>query len=135
MAQLSTDIIDWALDADGDIAVGQDVAWTSGLPGVVQSTRIAVSMVRGEWFLNDLEGVPLWERSGVPAADALLGQPYNSLKAIAAYREALLNAPHVITILVLQVALDKAIRKLRVTWSVRTTFGDTPVETVFAGGI
>jgi hypothetical protein len=132
---LTTDIIDWALDANGDIAIGQDVSWTTSLAAVVQSCRIALQMIRGEWFLNDSEGVPYWERSGVPAADALLGQPYNQLKATAAFRAALLDVPEVITILALTVSLDKTLRKLSVTWTVRTTFGDTAPETTGAGGI
>lgn len=133
MAQLSTDIIDWALDTDGDIEVRQDVSWTTGLTAVMQSCRIAIQMIKGEWFLNDEDGVPYWERPGVPATDALLGRPYNSLKARAAFREALESIPHVITILSLTVELDKSLRKLHVTWAVRTTFGDTAVETTTAG--
>lgn len=126
MTQLTTDIIDWALAADGDLDVGQDVRWTAGLAAVAQSCQIAVSMIRAEWFLDDLEGVPYWERPGVPAADALLGQPFNSLRAIAAFRDALTSVPQVITIRRLEVAIDKATGKLRVSWAVRTTFGDTP---------
>lgn len=135
MAQLSTDIVDWLLDSDGDIVIGRDVAWTSGLAAVVQSCRIAVQMIRAEWFLDEDEGVPLFQRPGVSAADALLGGPYNSLKVIAAYRDALLRVPHVISILSLQASLDKATRRARVTWSVRTTFGDTVPETVGPGAI
>jgi hypothetical protein len=133
MAVLSTDPIDWGLAPDGDVAVGQDVQWTTGLAGVVQSCRIAIQMIRGEWFLNDAEGVPYFERDGVPAADALLGQPFNSLKAVAAYRDALQAVPQVISILALTVALDKSSRKLSVTWAVRTTFGDTPTVITLGG--
>lgn len=139
MALLSTDPIDWLLANDGDVALGEgfgpDAQWSRGVPGIAQGIRIAILMVRGEWFLNDQDGVPYWERPGVPASEALLGQPFNELKALAAFREAIEKAPGVNRIVALNVALDKATRKLSVTWTVRTNFGDTISDnTITTGG-
>lgn len=139
MALLSTDPIDWLLANDGDIALGEglgaDAQWSRGVPGIAQGIRIAILMVRGEWFLNDQDGVPYWERPGVPASEALLGTPYNELKVLAAYREAIESAPGVNRIVALNVSqLNKGTRGISVTWTVRTTFGDTIAETTIATG-
>lgn len=136
MALLSTDIIDWALDANGDIAVGQDVSWTSGLSGVVQSCQIAVQMLLGEWFLNTAEGVPYFERPGVVTPQqALIGGQYNSLAVIAEVRDALLSVPQVVAILFITPTFDKTTGRLSVAWQVHTTFGDSPPQLTGTGGI
>lgn len=138
---LSTDPIDWLLAADGDVSLGPtygaDLKWTTGVAAVIQGIRVALQMIRGEWFLDDEEGVPYYERPGVPAADALIGQArFNELKAIAAFREAIERAPGVNQILKLSVSLNKATRKLSCVWAVRTVFGDSNPETtvVTVGG-
>lgn len=126
---LLNDPIDWLLDDNGDVVLTRDVEFSRGLPAVRQSIAVAIRMIRGEWFYDALDGVPYWERPVVPASDALLGQPYNELKALAAFRDAIGNTPHVLEILTLSVSLDRATRTLVVSWSVRTTFGDTSDET------
>jgi hypothetical protein len=121
--------VDLALDADGDLEIVQDVRFTRGLEAVKQSIQIAIRLIRGEWFYDTTSGVPYWERPGVPAADALLGQTYSDLKLLAAIREAILSTPHTVEIVTLSVTFDKPTRTATVVWSVRTTFGVATDET------
>lgn len=130
---LSTDPIDLLLDVNGDIVIDTDLQWSTGLNGITQGIRIQLRLVKGEWFLDLDDGVPYYEREGVTADEALLAGRFNEAKALAAFRAAILRAPGVNTITSLAVAFDGPTRKLTVTWSVRTKFGDTPVDTLTRG--
>lgn len=123
---LSTDPIDLALDADGDLDVATGL--TRGLAAVVQGCRVRLSMFRGEWFLDLSAGVPYLPRDGVSEAEAILGQRFNDTKARAAFRQALLATPGVVAVLQLDLDFQTGERRLTATWRVRTEFGDSPVE-------
>jgi len=129
---LSTDPIDLLLDSSGDLVVDTDAHFASGIAAIAQGIRIALQMFKGEWFLDLDEGVPYLERSGVAADQALIGQKFNEARALSEFRKAILRAPGVNSIVTLKVALDAA-RLMRVTWAVRTTFGDTPPDTLVLG--
>lgn len=130
---LSTDPIDLLLDANDDLVIDTDLQWSRGLPAIAQGIRIALRLVKGEWFLDLDDGVPYYEREGVSVNDALLGGRFSEAKALASFRSAILRAPGVNTITSLAVVFDGPTRKLTVTWSVRTVFGDTPVDTLTRG--
>lgn len=140
MALLSTDQIDVAVDpATNDIPAQGDLTMTSGIAAVIQGARIRLRAVAGEWFINLDFGVALYERDGVPASRAILGQKFNRLKAINEYRDALLGTstkagvPGLVELLKLEVAFDGPTRTMTVLWQARTAFGDTPVDTLKIG--
>lgn len=124
--------LDVALDANGDFATGADggLYMIGGLDGVVQLCRIALAMVCGEWFLDLDRGVKYFEREGVTAREAILGQKFDAVKAAAEFRRAILGVPDVVAITRLDVSFDAATRAMSVAWSASTAFGDTPVDTL-----
>ena len=132
MTLLETDPLDIALGDDGDMLFGDDGGpyFTSGLAGVAQLCRTAVLLFKGEWFQDLDAGVPWMENGTVLEADAILGGPFDEARVRAAVRDALLGVVGVLSITRLEVSFDAADRELTITWSVRTVFGDTPVDTL-----
>jgi hypothetical protein len=122
---LINDPIDLLLDADGDLVVTDDLAFSRGLESVAQGVRIRVQRFRGEWFLDLNAGVPYLENDRVSESEALLGQRYNESKARTAFRDAILSAPGVRELTELSVTFDARTRRLTVSWRVTTEFGDT----------
>lgn len=129
---LITDPIDLLVDTTGQIVIVIDVQFSRGLPAVVQECRLALQTIRGEWFLDLDEGVPYFERDGVSAAEALIGR-YDEDKVLKAFRDALMSVAEVAEIVTLKAVLDKVTRGVRVTWAVRTVFGDTDPNTLLLG--
>lgn len=130
MATVSTDPIDLLLGTDGDIVIANgDVSFSTGLAAKAQQARIAMQSVKGEWFINPDEGIPYWERDNVPASEALLGQRFDRLKCLAAYRDALETVPD-ITITKLTVDFSNSGRTLSVAWAISCEFGDTDLSTL-----
>lgn len=119
---LSTDPIDFLLDDDGDIVI--PLTFSRGLQASAQSVRIALLLFRGEWFLDQLAGVPYLAGVTVPAAAALLGQRFNAEKARNAFRDAILGAYAVVELTRLDVAFDPSTRAMQVAYEARTEFGD-----------
>lgn len=131
---LANDPRDWALDDDGDLDLSTGgPRWVRGLEAVAQAMRIRLQRFKGEWFLDLDEGVPWLEREGITADEALLGQRFNEAKTRAALRTALLDTTDVLELLELAVSFNIATRQLSVTWTARTTFGDTPSDTLEMG--
>lgn len=128
MAILITDLIDWALTPEGDLEI--PLRYVTGLEAVAQGIKVRCSLIRGEWFLDRDLGIPLFEGDpdtlGVSADDALLGQKFQRVRALSAYREAILSTPGVPSngIISLDVDFVQATRTLVVAWQVRTVFGD-----------
>lgn len=129
MAVLTTDPIDFLLDTDGDIVITKDIQWSRGLPAKAQQAKIAMLSVKGEWFINPDDGVPYWERDNVLASEAILGQKFDQLKCLTAYRKALAKVSDS-TILTLTVTFDNKARVLNVAWQISTEFGDTDLSTL-----
>jgi hypothetical protein len=129
---LATDPVDLALGPDGDLALDASGSpyLVSGLDAVVQTCRMSLQLIRGEWFLDLQQGVPYFENQTVTEDQALLGQVFDERKALVAFRDALLAAPGVVEVLQLSVSFDNSVRTLAVTWAVRTQFGDTPADTL-----
>lgn len=129
---LSTDPIDLLVNTvTGDVVF--PLTFSKGLAGVVQSARVALAMVAGEWFLDLDAGVRYFERDGVAAADALFGQKYDQAKAIGEFRRVLTQVAGIVTINSLAVTFVGATRAMTVTWSASTVFGDTPPDTLALG--
>lgn len=132
---LATDPIDFALDpVTGDLAFADGrIAMTTGADAVRQGILIRLRNIRGEWFADLDDGVPWFENDSVPAADAILGRPFDEIRTAAAFREAILDTPGVAAIDRLNVAFDGPTRSVRADWVVRTTFGDTVADTLSTG--
>lgn len=130
---LATDARDLLLDADGDLVMGADLEFASGLSAVAQAVKIVVQTFRGEWFLDLDFGVPYFERDGVPASEALLGQRFNETKARAAFRDAILSVDGVDSLEELNVTFNVSTRRLDVTWRTLTVFGETSEDTLELG--
>lgn len=125
---LETEPRDLMLDDDNDIVIENgDLVFVRGVPAVAQACRIALSMFRGEWFL-DLD-------AGIPYFQQILGAKRDAGIAIAnaEIRDALLSVDGVVEIIKLALAFDAATRSLNVTWQVRTAFGATPVDVINLG--
>jgi hypothetical protein len=119
------------LDAEGNLVrVGGRLQLARGLDAVVQGVRFRLRLCMGEWFKNRTAGVPYLENDLVPANQALLGQRYDENKLRAALRKPILATPGVREIVVLTTTFDAATREASATWSARTIFGDTPVNTL-----
>lgn len=128
---LETDPIDLLLDADGDVTIANgDVVFSSGIPAVVQSVRLALNLFRGEWFLNLDEGVPYIANDVVTESEAILGGKYNEIRTRRVFRDAILAAPGVVELTSLAVSFDSATRSLSVQFQVRTEFGVSDSEVV-----
>lgn len=126
--------IDLLLDeTTNDLVVTDDLSFSTGAIAVAQAIRIAVRMVKGEWFLDQDEGIPLRERDGiVTARAAILGQKFNRGKAIAAYRAAILAVEGVGSISEIDVQFDKRTRAMTVRWAVVTVFDEIIADTLEA---
>lgn len=116
---------DLLLDDDDDLEVRAGGEFSSGVRGIAQGIRIAVKLVRGEWFFDLDEGVALFEREGVSADQALLGGKFDRARAYNEYASAIKRAPGTNEILSLTVDLNRPARRLLIGWQVRTVFGDT----------
>lgn len=130
MALLVTDPIDLKVDSNGDLVFENgDIAWTSGLEGVVDQIDLALQSVRGEWFMDLDEGMPYFENDTLPASEALMAQVFDEQKALAAFRTGILEVVGVGEILFLAVDFNGASRTLEVEFRVRTVFGDSDLVT------
>ena len=126
MAQLETDPVSFALDANGDIEIPW--RWVRGREAVAQSIRCRLRLFRGEWFLDQSIGVPYLKNDQVPQAQAILGRRFNATSTRAEIRAAILGAPGVLEITSLEVAFVIATRALTITANVSTLFGDTVIQ-------
>jgi len=132
---LSADPVDLPLDpATGDLTFTNGrLVLTTGVPAVIQGARIRMQTIAGEWFLDLDTGVPYFERDGVPAAKAILGQKFSVAKASAAFRKQIFDTPGVTAVTALNVSFDGPTRALNVNWQAETAFGDTPADSLAAG--
>jgi hypothetical protein len=124
---LSTDPNDWLLDkiTHDLVIVDGDFAFSSGGDGVAQDIKIAVKMVMGEWFADLADGIPYWERVGVPASQALLGSKFNKARYEQVFRARIIKIPGVDTVDEVVASFDSSTRTSTVAWSVTTIFDDT----------
>jgi hypothetical protein len=141
VALLLTDEIDVQIEATGDISATGDLVLTKGIAAVVQGAQIRLRQVAGEVFLNLDQGVRYFERDGVEASAALLGQKFDRDKTLREFRRALLGdvslgvegVPGIVELTRLECDFVRSTRTLTVTWAARTEFGDTPADTLALG--
>lgn len=123
MALLSTDPIDVATDANGDLFMDANgTKFSRGLTGVVQAARIRMRLFLGEWFLNLDSGVDWW---------AVLGEKWDAT-AEAKLRDDLtatiLGTPGIVSVTSLTLDLNPTTRVLTINWQAKTLFGDTTLD-------
>lgn len=112
----STTARDIALDADGDIEVTLgDLRLVRGLDAIAQSLAIRLQFYKGEWFLDEEAGTPLYQ-------DVLVKNPSPTLLQ-SIFRERILGTKGVTSILKLDLELDTATRRLTVSGSAMTDLG------------
>jgi hypothetical protein len=135
MSILQTDPQDLFCDPNtGDLVIsGGDLGLSTGLPGVAQGCRIAVRMVRGEWFLNLDTGIPYFQRDGVTATEAIMGQPFDQAKTLAPFRDALAAVNGVDSVVSVTATYDSPTRTVTVAWAVTATFGGTVADSLALG--
>jgi hypothetical protein len=135
MALLQTDPVDLKCDPNtGDLIItAGDAGFSNGLDGLAQAIRIAVLAVRGEWFLNLDNGIPYYARNGVPAVQALMGQPFNAAKTCATFRETIGNVVGVGSIDSVTATYVSKTRTMTVSWAVTSVFGGTVVDSLARG--
>jgi hypothetical protein len=132
---LTTDPIDLMFGEDGDLELGPDgdLQFTTGPDAVRQLLQHRLNLIKGEWFLDLDAGVPYFEREGVSADQALLGQTFDRQKALRAFAQEISACPGVTGIVSLEVDFDPATRVMEVSWVVTTEFGDTVEDSLAKG--
>lgn len=118
---LITDNRDLLLDSRNSLVIQNgDLAWSRGIPGVMQDCRIKLSMFKGEWFLDTTKGISYWQE--------ILGKkPDVAIAAITSeFYSKLISVEDVEVVRKLDITYSGRTRGLTVIWSVKCTFGNTP---------
>lgn len=124
---LEHEFVDLALDDQDQIEI--PMRHIAGREGVAQRIRIALRMVRGEWFRDRDRGIAYFPGDGIDPALVLLGNKFFDVAlAEAQFRDAISRVPGVAQITALSVSFDGATRTLTVDWTVRVEFDDAPLE-------
>ena len=98
-------IVEWALDpVTGDMAL--PVRMLRGIEAIAQRIRVRFRWFKGEWFLDQRQGVPYFEDILVKAPDPIL---INFI-----FRRVLLSIPGVKAVAKFSAVLDRATRILTV---------------------
>lgn len=112
--------MDIKIDADsGDLYLGDDgdLATVTGRDAIAQHVRVRLQHFLGEWFLDEREGVPYFERILVHHPD---------LAAIEeAYRRTIAETPGIASVRDLTLDFDRQARTLTIEGAAVTTDGDT----------
>lgn len=110
---------DFAFDKlDGSMRRSQrnGLTLTSGLEAIRQDVEQRLSLIRGEWFLDNALGFPLFQQ-------VLVKSPVlSAIKAL--YRDALLETPGVVSVNALDLTFNSQTRKLKVFFSASTDLGE-----------
>ncbi len=127
---LSTDPVVFARDATGDLIIPRRKA--SGLEAVLILVRTAWEVWRDEWFLNRDFGTEWLETEDgvVTESDAILGQVFDQAKIARVLRGRALAVNGVSDIQEFKSSFDGSSRNLTVSATIRTAFGDGPVQIV-----
>jgi hypothetical protein len=117
--------LDIKLDTDGDLAIEDgDVAWLDGADAVAQHIRCRLRMFKGEWFLNEDEGVPWF--------DEIFEKGVEDGRVVAILRKVILGTPGVTSLTSLSLTHDRAERELSVVFEAVTDLGVNIVSADYA---
>lgn len=128
MTLLSTDAVDWKLDATGHMAFPLELV--RGADGVAQRIKIKMKLFRGELFTNALAGMPWLEGEGVDPNVVILGNPFVEALAKSEARKIIEAVDGAGEIVEMIAAFDPSIRKMRLTFRVETEFDDVDGDPV-----
>lgn len=119
--------IDLKLDTTThDLAVeGYDLALVTDLDQIVQSLRIRLQFFFGEWYLDNTQGVKLYETVFVKNPNLRL--------IAAAFKATILDTPGVLSILEYNQSFTNESRSLLVSFRVNTTFGEATITEALNG--
>jgi hypothetical protein len=92
-----------------------DVVWIDGAEAVAQHIRARLKMFKGEWFLNEDEGVPWF--------DEIFEKGTTDARISAILRQVILGTPGVTTLTSLTLERNRAERSLAVTFEAVTDEG------------
>lgn len=108
--------MDIKLDDTGDIAIESgDVVWIEGAEAIAQHIRCRLRMFKGEWFLNEDEGVPWF--------DEIFEKGVEDGRIAAILRQVILGTPGVTSLTSLAISHDRATREMTVTFEATTDLG------------
>lgn len=129
---LISEPIDLMLDDNGDVFIDTDAYLCAGLDAVTQGCRVACRFIRGEWFMDLDQGVPLMESAAGRVAEdrALLGGKFNKARAESDYRQALQKVIGVGQIHYVTASFDSKTRTLSIAWEVVAVFGDVVTDSM-----
>lgn len=100
---------------DGDMVLGADVA---------QAVKIRLLFIRGEWFLNNLQGIPYFEQVFIKAPN---------LSHIASiFRQTIVDTPGVNELLQFNLDFDGNTRVFTLIWAADTDEGEIDEVTTFS---
>jgi hypothetical protein len=112
--------MDFQLDDDGDLYLDDTgtIPLVTGKTAIVQHLKIRLRSVKGEWFLDETDGVPYFEE--------ILGQKIPDLARIRRiFERVITGTPGVESLDRMELTLDREERQLRVhDVEVSTTDGD-----------
>lgn len=108
---------DLYLDAQGDLELlSGDLRTIDGTESIRQAIGLALSLYKGEWFLDGALGVPYYESVLVKSPNL------NAIREI--FRQKLTSVSGVTEVVQLDLSLDKTTRTLTVSWRVGTDAGE-----------
>jgi hypothetical protein len=123
--EIPTEPIDLQLDSDNDLQIPP--VFTTGIDAVVQGCHLRLLLFRGEWFLDLDRGIPYFQE--------ILGHNFedSETRIRNAFRDELLSVPNVLAVSLLELEYDSPVRMLSIRWKVRTTFGESSIQTTEIG--
>lgn len=115
---------DLKLDATtGDLVIeDSDLALVGDLDSIVQDVRLRLGFFRGEWFLDQEEGVPYYE-------EILVKNP-NPTAVREWFRRTIAGTPGIKEVLSLDLDFDRRNRRLSVSFRASTDLGLLAADTV-----
>ena len=108
--------MNFGLNADGDLdLVANNLTLISGKDEIAQILKMNLQAVTGEWFLDTSLGLPWF--------DQILEKQNSAANIDAIFTDAIRRSEGVISVLTFRSSIDRALRTLRVEFSVATSAG------------
>lgn len=120
----ATDPVDLSFSSiDGDLELTDDLVFTSGSESVLQMLDERLGTIRSEWFLDEDEGLPLFETETISQREAILGAVFDESYVRNQATQIILSTPNVTLIESLSVTFDRYTSDCDISFQVATTFG------------
>lgn len=112
-----------ATTGDLELSAAGDLQWISGGEAIAQHARIRLRFFLGEWFLDETEGFPYWERVLVHNPDLVA--------LTEAYRQTVAETPGMASVEKCELTFDRQSRTLTPDIEATTTDGTLLTATDF----